>query len=246
MTCFGFCLAFGHLSKLLLFFLFLLIYVFEWWCWQCTHQGGDCEHKVDLFLVVRVDDGWLSTWVVLWLSRWTNHKMSCVLCDMSLSLWCVGVEHKDGGRYRRWRSCGFMPMDRERWKTSARIWPIDHRSRMTSCGGWHLRHTPTRRRMDRSYCWRSCRPAGHVSKTWGMRTRCATDDNFGGWVTKPHSAMEVCFHRAWASKLYGAVPTGIEGSMWFHCEGCVEVRQLHVERMPIRCIFLELVHFVSG
>jgi hypothetical protein len=30
---------------------------------------------------------------------------------MSLSLWCTSVEFGDGGRRRRRRSCGFVPMD---------------------------------------------------------------------------------------------------------------------------------------
>jgi hypothetical protein len=41
------------------FCLYIYIYIFMWWCWQCTHQGEDCEHKVDLSLVVQVDDEWL-------------------------------------------------------------------------------------------------------------------------------------------------------------------------------------------
>jgi hypothetical protein len=59
---------------------------------------------------------------------------------MSVTLWCVGVEHKDGGRRQWWRSCGFVPMDRERWRTSFGTWSRDRRSRVTSHGGWHLGH----------------------------------------------------------------------------------------------------------
>jgi hypothetical protein len=28
--------------------LFLLLKLFVCWCCQCTHQGGDCEHKVEI------------------------------------------------------------------------------------------------------------------------------------------------------------------------------------------------------
>jgi hypothetical protein len=62
---------------------------------------------------------------------------------MLASLWCADVEHRDGGQRRRWRSCGFVSMDQERWRTSAGTWPRDQGRRVTSRGGWHLGHTLT-------------------------------------------------------------------------------------------------------
>jgi hypothetical protein len=54
----------------------------------------------------------------------------------------------------------------------------------------------------------------------------------------------VCgFHQVWASKLGGAVPVGIEGDMWLHREGCVEVKQFRVEHVAVGCIYQDLVHF---
>jgi hypothetical protein len=57
---------------------------------------------------------------------------------MSLGSWCAGVEHRYGGRQRRWRSCGFVPMNRRRM--SVGTWPRDQRGRVTSRDGWHLGH----------------------------------------------------------------------------------------------------------
>ena len=36
---------------------------------------------------------------------------------------------------------------------------------------------------------------------------------------------------------------GIEGDMWLHREGCVEVKQFRVEHVAVGCIFQDLVHF---
>jgi hypothetical protein len=51
--------------------------------------------------------GWVCGLTVTWV----------VLCNISLSLWCAGVELRDGGRRQRWRPSGSMPMDREQWRT---------------------------------------------------------------------------------------------------------------------------------
>jgi hypothetical protein len=61
---------------------------------------------------------------------------------MSVGLWCAGVEHRDDGQRRR--SCGFVPMDRERWRTSVGTWLRDRSRQVTSCGGWHLGHALAR------------------------------------------------------------------------------------------------------
>jgi hypothetical protein len=39
------------------------------------------------------------------------------------------------------------------------------------------------------------------------------------------------------------VPAGIGGSTWCHHEGCVKVKQLRVERVAVKSISQELVHF---
>jgi hypothetical protein len=43
-----------------------------------------------------------------------------------------------------------------------------------------------------------------------------------------------------------AVPTGIGGGMWRHHGGCVEEKQLRVERVAVRSISQELVHFAPA
>jgi hypothetical protein len=58
---------------------------------------------------------------------------------MSLDLWFAGVEHRYSGR--RWRSNGFVSMDRERRRTNAGTWPRNQRSWVTNHSGWHLGHT---------------------------------------------------------------------------------------------------------
>jgi hypothetical protein len=79
--------------------------------------------------------------------------------------------------------------------------------------------------------------------TWGMHMRYATH---GGFVVEPQNYLVlrmVGFHRVWASKLSGAVLRGIEGGTWQHREGCIKVKQLHVERMTIMSKSKDLVHF---
>jgi hypothetical protein len=74
---------------------------------------------------------------------------------MSVGLWCAGVEHRDSGRWQRWRSCGFVLMDRERWSTSVGSWMRDWSRQVTSCGGWHLGHALAQ----------GCGGVGHVIDT---------------------------------------------------------------------------------
>jgi hypothetical protein len=68
----------------------------------------------------------------------------CVCANISLDLWCVGVQSGDNDWQRRWRSCGFMSMDWVRRRTSAESWPTDWRSLVTSCSDWHLGTLTTR------------------------------------------------------------------------------------------------------
>jgi hypothetical protein len=50
-----------------------------------------------------------------------------------------------------------------------------------------------------------------------------------------------------ASKLGGAVPVGIREDMWHHHEGCIEAKQLLVERMAVKPkIGLKTKKFISG
>jgi hypothetical protein len=103
---FTFSLAFGHLGEFsvflfffFFFFFFFFLLAFVCWCWQCTHQGGYCKHKVDIcpcgpdlwWLIVNVICvlGWVCELTMAWVG----------LCNMSLGLWCVGVELGGGGRW---------------------------------------------------------------------------------------------------------------------------------------------------
>jgi hypothetical protein len=43
-----------------------------------------------------------------------------------------------------------------------------------------------------------------------------------------------------------AVQAGIGGGTWHHHGGCVEAKQLHVERVSVRSKSQELVHFAPG
>jgi hypothetical protein len=45
------------------------------------------------------------------------------------------------------------------------------------------------------------------------------------------------------SKLGDVISAVIGGGTCRHREGCIEAKQLHVERVVVRCIFQELVHF---
>jgi hypothetical protein len=68
----------------------------------------------------------------------------------------------------------------------------------------------------------------------GMHMRCATRDGFGGWASKPLSSTYGKFCWVWTSKLSGTDLTVIEGGMWCRYEGCIEAKQLCVERVGIR------------
>lgn len=52
-----------------------------------------CEHKIDLFLLVRIDDEWLSIWVVLYHSQLTNQSMR--LWVLQPYLLACGVQAKE-------------------------------------------------------------------------------------------------------------------------------------------------------
>jgi hypothetical protein len=63
------------------------------------------------------------------------------LCDMSLGLWCAGVELGDGGRRRGEGQVGTCRVDGPRVVKGGReAWTEGPRGRVTSCGDWHLGH----------------------------------------------------------------------------------------------------------
>jgi hypothetical protein len=140
-------------------------------------------------------------WVASRIESWTNWGMSYVYAIMSVGLWYANVEHMDGGRQRRWRSCRFVTMDREHWRTSAGTWPRDQIRQVTSFGGWHLGHT---------LVW--VRGAGHVAgaiEDW--RDMCPERGNAhamqyswrsGGLSSKKHPALRTTgFQPSLVSKL---------------------------------------------
>ena len=130
---------------------------------------------------------------------------------ISLSLWYVGVEHRDEQRRQKWRSCGFVPMDRERWKTNAGSWTRDPRSRVTSCGDWYLGHHRRKNVWSGSCCRRGHRPLGRLFRTWGHIYDTLLMAVW--WLSlKTRRYGSGGFHRVWASKLDDTVPAGIGGT----------------------------------
>jgi hypothetical protein len=83
---------------------------------------------------------------------------------MSLGLWYVDVEPRYGGRRWSWRSCGYVPMDWEQWRTSTGTWPTGQSHRLTRRDGWHLGHTP------KQGCRGALRVDGVVEDWWDTCT----------------------------------------------------------------------------
>jgi hypothetical protein len=103
---------------------------------------------------------------------WTNWGVSYVCATMSIGLWCACVEHRDSGRRWRWRSCGFVLIDQERWRTSDGTWPKDQSWRVASHGDWHLGHALAwghRREGRVDGAVEDCRDTcpGHGGHAWG-------------------------------------------------------------------------------
>jgi hypothetical protein len=63
-----------------------------------------------------------------------------------------------------------------------------------------------------------------------------TTQHYGWWV----------FDRVWPQNSAVAVPMGIKGGIRRHHEGCIETKQIHVERVTVRSIFEELLHFAPS
>jgi hypothetical protein len=145
---------------------------------------------------------------------------------MSINLWCAGVEYRNGSRRMRWRSCGLVLMDRERWRASAGSWLTDQSNQVTSLGGWHLGHAFARGRggVDRVAGmiedWRDTSDRG--GRAWGgvLTTGLVV------WASKPPNAMDGGFCWVWASKLGG-------GGTWHDRVGCVKAKQLRVKDVAV-------------
>jgi hypothetical protein len=103
-----------------------------------NHTYMEClyEHKVDTCpcgLVVMSD---YQRDLRLRLSRW---KRELGLCNMSLGLWCAGVELGGGGRQRCEGQVKTCRADGSgAVKDLRKAWTETPGGRVTSCGGWHL------------------------------------------------------------------------------------------------------------
>jgi hypothetical protein len=73
-----------------------------------------------------------------------------------------------------------------------------------------------------------------VSRTWGTRTLCDTHVGLVVWASKPPSATNVRFAKFGPQNSVATVLVGIGGDTWHHNEGCIEAKQLHVERVAVR------------
>jgi hypothetical protein len=72
-----------------------------------------------------------------------------------------------------------------------------------------------------------------VSRMWGT---CTRSDTHSGLVVEPENppySRMAGFAEFGPQNLAEAVPEGIGGGMWRHSEGCIEVKQLHVERVAV-------------
>jgi hypothetical protein len=71
-----------------------------------------------------------------------------------------------------------------------------------------------------------------------------------GLVVEPQKPTQCyrrhIFDRVWPQNLVVVVPVGIICDMWRHHEGCVKAKQLRVERVAVRSISQELVHFAPS
>jgi hypothetical protein len=73
-----------------------------------------------------------------------------------------------------------------------------------------------------------------VSRSWRMRTRCATH---GGLVDDPRKTALSCerpvLDLVWPQNSMVVVLEGICGNTWPHNRGCIEAKQLHVEHVAV-------------
>jgi hypothetical protein len=196
-------------------------------------MANNCEHKLicPLWFELMISD---CQRIVFWCSRWTDQSMSYVLCNhVSRLMVCRCEVHVCCSMANVKVTRGFMPIDGEWWKTSTRTWPRGRRSRLTSCGGSHLGHALARGH-DRVACvalspMRS-RTNGTCVQDVGTRMRCTTR---GGFVVEPQNHPSAGFAEFGPQNLTVAVSAGIRGGTWHHHKGCVEAKQLCVERVVV-------------
>jgi hypothetical protein len=154
--------------------------------------------------------GWDLWWVIVnvirvlgWVCELTMTWVG--LCNMSLGLWCAGVELGGGGRRRGEGQVGTCRADGPGAVNDGReAWTEGPGGRVTSCSGWHLGTstsasvhggvtmlTESRRRSSESSralvdlaAGRS-RTAVTRVELWGTRMEYATHGSLVGWASKP-------------------------------------------------------------
>jgi hypothetical protein len=163
---------------------------------------------------------------------------------MSVVLWCIGVEHRDGGWRLRWRSCRLVVMNQERWRESVGSWLIDQNSWVTSHGGWHMGHALAR----------GCGGVDRVTdvvKYW-QHTCLVVEDVYevqcSRWVwwfgPQNHPVLWMAgFAEFGPQNSSPAVPKGTGDGTWRDRGRCVKAKQLRVKDVAVRSKFQELVHF---
>lgn len=155
-----------------------------------VHCGSSCDEYLSIRVAPWVESvGIIGVW-----GYW---------CNMSLALWFVGVKSRDSGRRRRWRSCGFIPMDQKRRRMSTKYLPSDWRSKITSYAGLGFRvyvvepqDRPAWQFMDfagfgpqnpAAQFWRESNTTrgviGKDASRWSnfMKTTCPSDQNSKSW-----------------------------------------------------------------
>jgi hypothetical protein len=96
-----------------------------------------------------------------------------VCATMSVGLWCAGVEHRDSSPRLRWRSCGLVLMDWERWRTSVRFYAHS----CEDVAEWAV--LPARSRIG-----------GTCVQDMGDTHMARYSGRFGGWASKPPCATD--------------------------------------------------------
>jgi hypothetical protein len=81
----------------------------------------------------------------------------------------------------------------------------------------------------------------------GVHMRCSTH---GGLTVDSRKIIQRygrrVFDRVWPQNSVVAVSAGIRGNTWRHHEGCVEAKQLRVERVAVISKSQELGHFAPA
>jgi hypothetical protein len=152
---------------------------------------------------------------------------------MSVSLWCAGVEHRDGGWQLRWRSCGLVLMDRERWRASVGSWLMDQ------SGWWPAAVADTWDTHSRKDVveWTVLLAWLRIGETrvWSCRisTRCSAHRRFGG-LGLNHPVLQMAgFAEFRSQKSATAIPKGTGSGTWHDHGGCVKEKELRVKDMVV-------------